>query len=337
MTKIAIIGAGRWGVHLIRNFLEHPEAEVVAVVDGNPQRLTALSDRFALEEKIVLASDWSSVRELPQLDAVVVATPASTHYSIVREALERGWHVLAEKPLTVLPEESIELYRLAERQQRQLVVDLTYLFHPAVRRGGELVRDGKLGNARYGYASRTHIEPVRQDVDALWDLAIHDIAIFNHWLGETPHRVCARGTAWLQPGLSDLVWVTLTYPSGFEAIVHLCWCNPDKQRRLAVVGDRGTLIFDELAASQLTLQRGRVEPRDGGWKPADVGNEAIALNSTEPLKAVCHHFLDCVQHQHPSSMSSGQTNVDLVRILAALTESLHRHGEVVPVETSAIG
>jgi predicted dehydrogenase len=329
MTKIAIVGAGRWGVHLIRNFLEHPETEIAAIVDGNPQQLAALSQKFELDPSTVLTSEWSIARDLPQVEAVVVATPASTHYTIVRDALERGLHVLAEKPLTLKPEESLELCRLADRHLRQLVIDHTYLFHPGVQRGRAIVQNDTLGTLRYGYASRTHLGPVRQDVDALWDLAIHDIAIFNNWLGETPDRVQARGTVWLQPGLSDLVWVMLTYPSGFQATIHLCWCNPDKQRRLAVVGDRGTLIFDELARSQLTLQHGRVEPQNGGWNPTDIGNESIALESVEPLQQVCQHFLDCVRQQQPSSISSGWTGAQLVRILAALTESMQRGGETI--------
>ncbi|MGB7274776.1 MAG: Gfo/Idh/MocA family oxidoreductase [Geitlerinemataceae cyanobacterium] len=329
--KIAIVGAGRWGVHLIRNFLRHPDTEIVAIVDGNPQQLAALSHKFELDPRTVLAPEWSIVRELSQIEAVVVATPASTHYAIVRDALERRFHVLAEKPLTLKPEESLALCRLAEKQQRQLVIDHTYLFHPAVQRGRTLVQNNTLGTLRYGYASRTNLGPVRQDVDALWDLAIHDIAIFNNWLGETPHRVQARGTVWLQPELSDVVWVTLIYPSGFHATIHLCWCNPDKQRRLAVVGDRGTLIFDELAQFPLILQSGQVEPQNGGWNPAEMSQKAIAVESAEPLQQVCQHFLDCVQQQQSSSISSGWTGAQLVQILAALTESMQRGGETIGI------
>jgi predicted dehydrogenase len=331
MMKMAIVGAGRWGVHLIRNFLEHQDVEIVAIVDEDLHQLTALSHQFKLDSRTRLTSEWSIARDLPQIEAVVVATPASTHYLIIRDALERGFHVLAEKPLTLKPEESLELCHLADRQQRQLVIDHTYLFHPAVQRGQEIIQNDTLGMLRYGYASRTHLGPIRQDVDALWDLAIHDIAIFNHWLGETPDRVQARGTVWLQPDLSDLVWVTLTYPSGFQAMIHLCWCNPDKQRRLAVVGDRGTLIFDELTSPQLTLQHGRVENHDRRWIPETLRSEAISIAPVEPLKQVCQHFLDCVQQQRPSSISSGWVGTELVGILTALTESMRRGGENIPL------
>lgn len=334
--KMAIVGAGRWGVHLIRNFLEHPDVEIVAIVDRNACQLTKLSHQFQFDSGTILTPEWSIARELPQIEAVVVATPASTHYRSIRDALERGFHVLAEKPLTLTPEESIELCQLAERQQRQLTIDHTYLFHPAVQRGREIIQNDTLGRVRYGYASRTHLGPVRQDVDALWDLAIHDLAIFNHWLGETPSHVQARGTSWLQPGLSDLVWVTLTYPSGFQAIVHLCWCNPDKQRRLAMVGDRGTLIFDELASAQLTLQHGEVECRDGNWIPDALQTQTLSVPPAEPLKQVCQHFIDCVQHQQASSISSGWVGAQLVEILSALTESMRRDGQTIAITQTAI-
>ena len=274
MIKIAVIGVGRWGVHLLRNFLAHPQVSVVAVVDPHPERLAAVKQQFNLDENILLTTQWQDLQQVPGLTAVAIATPASTHYALIKDALKQGYHVLAEKPLTLDPVECRELCQLAEQQHLILMVDHTYLFHPAVEQGQAVVQAGKLGDLRYGYATRTHLGPVRQDVDALWDLAIHDIAIFNNWLGQVPVKVQATGTVWLQrrirqeatcylpsspssQGLADLVWVTLTYPDGFQAYIHLCWLNPDKQRRLGVVGSLGSLIFDEMSpSSPLTLLHG---------------------------------------------------------------------------------
>ncbi len=252
---------------------------------------------------------------------------------------------MAEKPLTLEPGESLELCRLAQKLHRQLVVDHTYLFHPAVERGKRAIQEGHLGELRYGYAARTHLGPVRPDVDVLWDLAIHDICIFNSWLGETPAQVQATGTIWRQSnregwsggehfpqGLSDLVWVTLTYPSGLQAFIHLCWCNPDKQRRLAIAGSRGTLIFDEmLAEGALSLQRGHLSPAGDRFIPAGQSREVLSLEPAEPLARVCQHFLDCVHSNTPSPVSSGLTGVGLVRILSALTESINRGGQPVKI------
>lgn len=347
---LALFGVGRWGTHLLRNFLTHPQARVVAVIDPSADRLTALSQQFDLGDQIILSTDWETVLQRSDLEAAVIATPAATHYPLIRSALQHHCHVLAEKPLTLNVSESRQLCQLAAQQQRQLIVDHTYLFHPAVQRGRTLLQQKQLGELRYGYAARTHLGPIRQDVDALWDLAIHDIAIFNTWLNETPSQVQAQGTIWLQPhsllptpysplspphsplGLSDLVWVKLTYPSGFQAFIHLCWSNADKQRRLSVVGSQATLIFDELAAAPLTLLQGRLEHTDNQFIPVDQQQHILEFEPIEPLHSVCTHFLTCAQQNIPSWISPGWLGAELVQVLSALTRSLHQGGEPVEVK-----
>lgn len=328
--KIAIFGAGRWGVHLIRNFHQHPDCEIVAIADSNPDRLQAVKERFQLPETIHFVTDETTVWNLPNLDAVVIATPAVSHFSLISAALEKGCHVFTEKPLTLSASESLQLCELAQQKQKQLFVDHTYLFHPAVEQGKTIIESGKIGELRYGYATRTHLEPVRQDVDALWDLAIHDIGIFNTWLGEKPIKVKATGTVWLQPEskLSDLVIANLTYESGFEAFLHLCWLNPDKQRRLAVVGTQGTLIFDELQLeTPLSIQQGYFNFIDNSWKAAGLNREIIPVAPREPLAQVCNSFLDGIQNHQPSPISSGWVGAELVNILCALSESLKADGQ----------
>ncbi|MGD2182558.1 Gfo/Idh/MocA family protein [Lusitaniella coriacea] len=335
---IAIIGVGRWGTHWVRNFANCPRAKVVAIIDRHPERRAACREKFELDETVVMASQWEDARTLDAIDAVAIATPAETHYELIRDALELGYHVLAEKPLTLNPSECVELTLLAEKKKLQLLVDHTYLFNPVVDRGREVVASGKLGELRYGYASRTHLGPVRHDVDALWDLAIHDICIFNHWLGETPNRVKANGQVWLQPnpGLADLVWVTLLYPSGFQADIHLCWLNPDKQRRLCVAGSRGTLIFDEMnSEAPLTVQTGYFEKEEGYFVPAGLGREVIAVEAAESLRRVRDRFLDDIETQTPSSFSSGWVGAELVQVLTCLSESKSQGGEWVAVPQTA--
>ncbi|WP_013323891.1 Gfo/Idh/MocA family protein [Gloeothece verrucosa] len=332
---IAILGVGRWGVHWVRNFLQHPDTQVIAIVDPFRERLTQCQKQFKLDEQqIILATEWETIRDLKTLDAVVVATPASSHYSLITDALHQGYHVLAEKPLTLNPDECRTLTELAKQQQRQLFIDHTYLFHPAVQQGQQIVKGGKLGELRYGYASRTHIGPIRQDVDALWDLAIHDIAIFNHWLGQTPNRVQARGKIWLQPekGLADLVWVTLTYPDGFEASIHLCWLNPDKQRRLCLLGTEGNLIFDEMSPTPLIWQQGYVQPQGELFLPAGVSTSVIEVEKAEPLGRVCHEFIKAIQSQQTPSIASAQTATQLVEILSALTQSMQEQGKTITLK-----
>lgn len=337
---IAILGVGRWGTHLVRNFVRHPNARVVAVVDHHRDRLSACQEKLELPESVVLSTTWEEVRQLKAIDAVAIATPASTHYPLIADALRLGYHVLAEKPLTLDAAECLQLAQLAQQKQLQLLVDHTYLFNPAVERGREAIAAGQLGKLRYGYATRTHLGPVRHDVDALWDLAIHDICIFNHWLGQTPIQVEARGTVWLQgsqtaaasPKLSDLVWATLTYPTGFCAYLHLCWLNPDKQRRLCVAGERGTLIFDEMQLEQaLTLQRGHFEREEIAFVPAGIQREVIPVPAAEPLGKVCDRFLQDIRTAATSSPSSGWVGGELVQILSCLSASLDEGGQPVAV------
>ncbi|ACC79958.1 Gfo/Idh/MocA family protein [Nostoc punctiforme] len=349
--KIAVIGVGRWGVHLLRNFLAHPQVDVVAVVDPHPERLAAIKQQFNLDENVVLTTQWEDLKKVPGLTGVAIATPATTHYALIKDSLQQGYHVLAEKPLTLDPAECRELCQLAEQHHLILMVDHTYLFHPAVEQGQTVVQAGKLGDLRYGYATRTHLGPVRQDVDALWDLAIHDIAIFNAWLGQIPVKVQATGTVWLQgageqgsreaegkkdtnfplpQGLADLVWLTLTYPDGFQAYIHLCWLNPDKQRRLGIVGSLGSLIFDEMSrSSPLTLLHGEFEQQGNHFIPVNQKQVVLELEPGEPLGRVCSCFVDSILNNTPSEVSSGWVGTQLVEILAALTVSLEQGGQPV--------
>ncbi|MGB3765078.1 MAG: Gfo/Idh/MocA family oxidoreductase, partial [Phormidesmis sp.] len=300
-VNIALFGVGRWGTHLLRNFSSHPRVTLRAVVEASPERLAAIQPE--LNDAIVLTSDWRAAMALEGLDACVIATPAATHYELIEAALKARLHVLAEKPLTLDVESARSLCNLAQQQQRQLVIDHTYLFHSAVSEGKKAI--AHLGPLRYGYATRTHLGPVRRDVDALWDLAIHDIAIFNHWLGESPVRVQCQGSSWLQPdiqtplsphGLADMVWCRLQYPSGFQVTIHICWANPDKQRRLCVVGDRATLIFDEMNREQpLVEQRGSFAEQDGWFTPQQMETVPVKLPASEPLGNVCEHFIQCVE------------------------------------------
>ncbi|WP_353929855.1 Gfo/Idh/MocA family oxidoreductase [Okeanomitos corallinicola TIOX110] len=335
--KLAVIGVGRWGVHLLRNFVAHPQVDVVAVVDPSLERLTAVKQQFNLDENILLTTQWESIKSISELTAVVIATPATTHYHLIKDFLQHGCHVLAEKPLTLDPEECRELCQLAEYQQLILMVDHTYLFHPAVEKGQKVVQSGQLGDLRYCYATRTHLGPVRQDVDALWDLAIHDIAIFNTWLGMLPVKVEAKGTVWLQenPSLSDLVWVTLTYPNNFQAYIHLCWLNTDKQRRLGVVGSQGSLIFDEMSAkSPLTFIHGEFSQQGDLFIPINQSQEVIEIEKAEPLGKVCDRFANCVINNTPSLISSGWVGRELVEILTALSKSLHQNGKSIKISNA---
>ncbi len=326
--RVGVIGVGRWGIHYVRNLLQHPNAHITSIVDSSEDRLNECQKKFGIDlEGVKLTTDWREI----EADAIVVATPATSHYDLIKSALNAGYHILSEKPLTLEPAECKELTELARVKKLVLFVDHTYLFHNSVIEGKKVMESDRLGELRYGYAARTHIGPVRQDVDALWDLAIHDIAIFNYWLRKTPTEVQARGNSWLQPHLSDLVWLSLTYPGGFQAHIHLCWCNPDKQRRLAVVGSRGTLIFDELQPHKpLTLQTGTFEREGKLFHPVGQSTEVISVEKNEPLKTVCDRFFASITTHNIPSEAEGTNATILVQIVDCLSKSLQRGGETIP-------
>ena len=338
--NLALFGVGRWGTHLLRNFLAHPQIRLRAVVEASKERLKALAQE--LPDSVELMSDWRKAMQLEGLEACAIATPAATHYDLIQAALDRNLHVLSEKPLTLDVASSQALCDLAKQKQRQLIVDHTYLFHSAVHAGKAALPS--IGTPRYGYATRTHLGPVRRDVDALWDLAIHDISIFNHWLGESPTKVQAQGSSWLQPdvktplspnGLADVVWCRLQYPSGFQATIHLCWANPDKQRRLCVVGSKGTLIFDEMnKASPLVQQQGDLAESDGWLTPQNIDTINIPVASSEPLRRVCDHLVSTVNSSDSYSISSGQVGANLVSVLVALSNSMNKGGPWINVNLS---
>lgn len=337
-VDLVLLGAGRWGSHLLRNFLSHPQIRLRAVVEASEARIATLTDELR-GTSVAVMGDWEAAMNLEGVVGCAIATPAATHHPLIEAALKRDLHVLAEKPLTLDIASAQSLCNLATQQNRQLVIDHTYLFHSAVSAGKTALPS--LGKPRYGYATRTHLGPVRRDVDALWDLAIHDISIFNYWLGESPMQVQAQGSSWLQPqtntplspdGLADVVWCKLLYSSGFQATIHLCWANSDKQRRLAIACAQGTLIFDEMnRASPLVQQIGSFDSKDGWFVPQELETKTIDLSPAEPLETVCNHFVDCVQADRSSEISSGRVGTALVAILAALSESLNSDGVWVAV------
>ncbi len=333
-TGIAIIGAGRWGVNLIRNFLKHPDAQIITVVDAFIDNLQSLSQKMGdlWDDNIILTTDYNDIFNMSNIQSVVIVTPAVTHYELIKICLEKGFHILAEKPLTILPEESFKLCDLALEKQRLLIVDHTYLFNPVVKAGKLFCEEKKIGDLRYGYATRTNLGPVRYDVDAMWDLVIHDIAIFNNWLGESPIQVQAMGNSWLQSNLADVVWIKLIYPSGFNTMIHVSWLNPDKQRRLGIVGSKGTLIFDELLPNPLTFYGGCFSQQGIYFIPDQQYIENISFVPDEPLFKVVDHFLECVRENKESHISSGWLGANLVRIVNCLNQSLQQGGIIVNVD-----
>lgn len=333
MIRIAVVGAGHWGPNLIRNFHNYERSIVSCVVDLDERRLAQIRSRFP---GVATASDPQPVFADPEVDAVIVATPTSTHYRLAKAALEANKHVLVEKPITARSAEGVELCQLAEQRQRVLMVGHVFLHNAGVARVKQLLDGGDLGRVYYVSMVRTNLGPIRSDVNAAWDLAAHDISIVNHWLGSEPLTASAVGGVWINPGVEDAVFATLRYPNDVLVNLHVSWLNPRKARDITVVGDRRMLTFDDMNISEpIRIYDKRV---DEAATPAYTDTFASFRSSIrdgdiviprvsigEPLRNQCDHFLDCIQSGR-TPLTDGNCGVAVARVLEAISASIRNHG-----------
>lgn len=336
---VAVLGGGHWGPHLIRNFHDNPRSQVVVVAEPRTDRREALSERF---RSIRFESNAAAAVADPEVDAVVVATPTSTHYSLARQALEQGKHVLVEKPLADRTTYARELCELADQQALRLMVGHVFLFNPAIQSAKSIIDDGDLGDIFYASMLRTNLGPVRTDANAAWDLASHDISIANHWLGAGPLSVSARGGSWLNPGIDDAVFATLDYPQGTMVHIHASWLNPRKSRFVSVTGSKRMLTVNDMDLSEpLRIYDKGVE---GG--PIDQVHDTFAafrahiregsitipnVSLGEPLRVECESFVDRILNVS-NPLSDGWTGLEVVRVLEAITMSADRRGALVELD-----
>jgi predicted dehydrogenase len=339
MLRIAVLGAGHWGPNLIRNFHNHQASDVVWVVDRDESRLALTRSRYP---EIRVTPDAGPVLADPDVDAVVVATPTTTHYALAAAALRAGKHVLVEKPIATRVEEAEELCALARAGGRVLMVGHVFLFNSAIRRVKEYLDQGKLGQIFYISMVRTNLGPIRMDVNAAWDLAAHDVAIVNYWLEAVPTHAAAHGGSWINPGIEDAAFANLWYGNGVIANLHVSWLNPRKVRDITIVGEKGMLTFDDMNLSEplrlydktVTEQRSaagfidtfasfRTSIREG-----DILIPKVPTN--EPLRAECDHFLECIA-QGTRPVSGGWSGAAAVRVLSAFDRSMAGDGQKVAV------
>ncbi len=329
--RIGIIGYGQWGPNHVRNFSACPNAHVTAIADSRPERLTAARQQsnhvphYFPTAEALLASG--------QVDAVVVSTPTGTHAAMVRRALEAGLHVLCEKPLCTHATEGDELVALAKRATRMLMVGHVFLFNQGILKLREYLQQGTLGDLYYLAARRTNLGPIREDVNAAFDLAAHDLAIFQFLLGRQPAEVSAVGRAFLQPNIHDAAFLTLTYPPQTLAHIQVSWLDPKKVREITLVGSRKMAVWDDLAlVGPVSLyDTGVIREQyydDYGHfhllaREGDVTIPRIKME--EPLRAQARYFLSCIE-RGAMDYSDGASGVAVVRILEAVNRSMAQRG-----------
>lgn len=338
LLRIAVIGAGHWGPNLIRNFHNQQTSEVTWIVDRDPRRLELTRSRYP---GVRFAADPADAFADPAVDAVVIATPTVTHYPLAMAALHAGKHVLVEKPIATRFEEAEELCVLADRLERVLMVGHVFLFNGAVRQIKEYLNAERIGKVLYLSMTRTNLGPIRSDVNAAWDLAAHDVAIANYWLGSPPLGAAAQGSAWINPGIEDAVFATLWYRDDVMAHLHVSWLSPRKVRDITLVGEKGMMTFDDMNLQEPVrlYDKAVTEQRSPGFVDTFAsfrtgireGDVLIPRVSTgEPLRTECDHFLACVARgERP--LADGWSGADAVRVLAALDRSMREGGRRVDV------
>ena len=334
-----MIGCGYWGMNYVRIFNELTDSRVVAVCEQSPERLKEVARRFP---SVYLTTQISAVVAQPDVQAVVVCTEATSHYDIARRLLSAGKHLLVEKPLTTTTTHAQKLIELAESHSVTLMVGHTFIFNAGVRKVKEYVKQDS-GRVYYLYARRTNLGPIRRDVNALWDLAPHDIAIFNYLLDSSPEWVSAVGGKVLGNCRDDVGFVSLGYPGNVLAHVHVSWADPDKAREVVVVKSDRRILFNDLnGVEQVRVFEKGVSPVEE--EPLNYGEFRFQIRDgdiispriepAEPLKNQCRHFLECVR-TGKRPVSNGLHGRDVVRVLEAINRSMEHKGLQVPVEDKA--
>jgi predicted dehydrogenase len=342
MIRVAVIGAGQWGPNLIRNFHNKETSEVVWIIDRDAARLDEVHARFP---DVQAAKDSEHALRDPSVQAVVVATPTSTHYALTKEALERRKHVLVEKPLTTEVKQGLKLHELAAKYRLTLMVGHVFLYNPAVRKAKEYLDAGHLGNLYYMSMVRINLGPIRVDVNAAWDLAAHDLSIANYWLNAEPLSVSATGGTWINQRIEDAVFATLRYPKGVLVNLHASWLSARKAREITIIGERRMLTFDDMnlheplriynnQLSDVSDRRTYVDSfasfRDSVPK-AEISVPKAPIG--EPLAIQCAHFLDCiVTGKQP--LTDAHEGIAVVRAVEAMQRSIRARGREERVEAS---
>ena len=336
MVNMALVGLGYWGPNLLRNFAAVDGARVVALCDLDVKRAESIRGRFCPSARII--GDHRALADDAEVDAVVIATPIQTHYELGSLFLTGGKHVFIEKPLARTAAECRTMIDLANKKDRALMVGHVFEYNVAVQRIKQYLEAGELGKLFYVYSQRVNLGRIQHDVNALWSFAPHDISIMNYWLGQEPLRVAARGFSYLNAGVEDVVFVTLEYPGGVGANLHLAWLNPRKVRLMTLVGSKKMLVYNDVSldAKIQLFDKGIARLDDFLDAPETFAEFKFQIRSgdvvtptiefDEPLQSECQHFVDCVEHNR-KPLTDGLSGLRVVKVLEAAEESLRRCGK----------
>lgn len=334
MLNIGVIGYGYWGPNIVRNFMGTDGACVSAVCDIEHADLKRAQKLYP---HVRLCSDYSEVVSSPGIDAVAIVTPVFTHYKIAKEALLNGKHVFIEKPFTYKVEEAEELIRLAKKNGLKIMVDHTFLFTGAVRKIKELIDKDMLGDLYYYDSTRVNLGLFQHDVNVIWDLAPHDLAIMDYVIKEKPVCVSSHGMSHFKRGLEDVAYLTLYFKNNMIAHFNVNWLSPVKIRMTCIGGTKKMLVWNDLESDEklrLYDKGVRVKSREGAYKllvdyrSGDMWGPKI--DYTEALKLEAGYFIECIE-KDKDPINGGYSGLEVVRMLNAADRSLKSGGRKIKI------
>jgi UDP-2-acetamido-3-amino-2,3-dideoxy-glucuronate N-acetyltransferase len=328
--QIAVVGTGYWGKNLVRNF--HQLGALAALCDSSPLAEASMGEKYP---KVPYYRDFAEVLAKPEIDAIVLATPAAAHFSMAKRALEAGKDVFVEKPLALKAAEGDQLAELAHRNKRVLMVGHILQYHPAVIKLKQMIGDGSLGKLRYVYSNRLNIGKIRTEENILWSFAPHDISVILSLLGEEPGEVSCEGSSYLSESVADVTMSRFTFPSGVAAHIFVSWLHPFKEQRLVVVGSEKMAVFDDSAKDKLVLYPHKVEWKNRIPVAEKADAQPVELENSEPLAAECRHFLDCLESRR-APQTDGREGLRVLRVLEACQQSMQRKSAPTPVTAKPI-
>jgi len=325
-VRICVAGFGHWGRNLTRNFaaLGH----LHAVCESNPAHREACSQQYP---GLRTYSDFADVLADPDVAAVALATPAEHHCRMALAALDAGKDVFVEKPLALDWREGWEMVEAARRARRILMVGHLLRYHPAIIKIQELLAQGVLGRIDYIYSNRLSMGKIRQEENALWSFAPHDISVVLALMGKLPIQVSATGGAYLQPNIADVTLSTMLFEQGTRAHIFVSWLHPYKEQRLVVIGSKQVAVFEDSRPDhKLVLFDKSIEWKNGVPEAGKPQGTPVEFPKDEPLRRECAHFIDCVRHRKPP-LTTGEEGVQVLQVLQSCQRSLQMNGEPVQV------
>lgn len=327
-ARMCVVGCGHWGKNLIRNF--HKLGTLQAICESDRSRLESFRAQYSVNG----FAEFTEALDNPDINAIVLATPAEEHAAMAIAALRAGKDVFVEKPLALKWQDGVQMVETAHRLDRILMVGHLLLYHPAILKIKELLEAGELGRLEYVYSNRLSMGKIRREENALWSFAPHDISVILMLMNELPYQVTAVGGAYVQPNIADVTISNLLFDRGTRAHIFVSWLHPYKEQRLVVIGSRKMIVFeDSRTDGKLSLYDKQIALSNGNFDVKQPKPEPIHVPETEPLLLECAHFAECVR-ERKAPRTPGENGVEVLQVLQACQRSLQMNGE--PVQVSQL-